>query len=100
MEDMHMPTYIHLHRNNLQSLQVTSAQSCSLQAPAKAEDKAVWESAKAIMASSGQKLNLTDIACRRDMSMLLAQSAVQAGPWCTGCFCRDRYELVVGLNRA
>ena len=39
----------------------------------------MWESAKAIMAGSGQRLNLTDIACRRDMSMLLAQSAVQVG---------------------
>ena len=50
----------------------------------------MWESAKAIMASSGQKLNLTDIACRRDMSMLLAQSAVQAG---LACFCKPPSSL-------
>ena len=61
-------------------LRALALRQLGLQAPAKAADKAVWESAKAIMANSAQKLNLTDIACRRDMSMLLAQSAVQVEP--------------------
>lgn len=61
------------------------------QAPQQAKDRAIWKSAKAIMEASAQKFNLTDLSTRRDMSMLLAQSAVQVGLihpvpcWCQIC---------------
>ena len=35
------------------------------------------KAAKSIMAASAQKLQLTELSGQRDMSMLLAQSAVQ-----------------------
>ena len=50
-----------------------------MQSPQNASDKAIWASAKAIMEASAQRFNLTDLSTRRDMSMLLAQSAVQVG---------------------
>ena len=51
-----------------------------VQAPQASADRAIWTSAKAIMEASAQKFNLTDLSTRRDMSMLLAQSAVQVQP--------------------
>lgn len=50
------------------------------QSPQHASDKAIWASAKLLMENSAQKLNLTDVSTARDMSMLLAQSAVQVRP--------------------
>lgn len=54
--------------------------------------------AKNIMFSSAQKLQLTELSGRRDMSLLLAQSAVQVsvmhiqldinpGSWCPSTLC-------------
>lgn len=50
-----------------------------VQAPQHSKDRAIWSSAKAIMEASAQRFNLTDLSTRRDMSMLLAQAAVQVG---------------------
>ncbi|KAK9797373.1 hypothetical protein WJX73_006662 [Symbiochloris irregularis] len=54
-------------------------QNFAVQAPQQVGDRGIWESAKAIMEASAQRFNLTDLSTRRDMSMLLAQSAVQPG---------------------
>jgi len=51
----------------------------TLQVPAQARDKEIVNAAKNIMFSSAQKLQLTELSGRRDMSLLLAQSAVQVG---------------------
>ena len=47
------------------------------QVPSKARDQEIVNAAKNIMFNSAQKLQLTELSGRRDMSLLLAQSAVQ-----------------------
>ena len=47
------------------------------QVPAADRDIEIVTAAKNIMFSSAQKLQLTELSGRRDMSLLLAQSAVQ-----------------------
>lgn len=49
------------------------------QVPAADRDIEIVTAAKNIMFSSAQKLQLTELSGRRDMSLLLAQSAVQVG---------------------
>ena len=49
----------------------------TLQVPSQERDKEIVNAAKNIMFSSAQKLQLTELSGRRDMSLLLAQSAVQ-----------------------
>lgn len=49
------------------------------QVPSKARDQEIVNAAKNIMFNSAQKLQLTELSGRRDMSLLLAQSAVQVG---------------------
>ena len=48
-----------------------------MQIPAQDRDQEIVNAAKNIMFSSAQKLQLTELSGRRDMSLLLAQSAVQ-----------------------
>jgi hypothetical protein len=60
------------HRGSRQSV-------ITLQVPSQARDKEIVNAAKNIMFSSAQKLQLTELSGRRDMSLLLAQSAVQVG---------------------
>lgn len=48
-----------------------------MQVPASDRDQEILNAAKSIMFSSAQKLQLTELSGRRDMSLLLAQSAVQ-----------------------
>ena len=48
-----------------------------VQIPAQNRDQEIVNAAKNIMFSSAQKLQLTELSGRRDMSLLLAQSAVQ-----------------------
>lgn len=48
-----------------------------LKVPSQARDQEIVNAAKNIMFSSAQKLQLTELSGRRDMSLLLAQSAVQ-----------------------
>ena len=48
-----------------------------MQVPAEERDIEIVTAAKNIMFSSAQKLQLTELSGRRDMSLLLAQSAVQ-----------------------
>jgi len=59
-----------LHRGSRQSV-------ITLQVPSQERDKEIVNAAKNIMFSSAQKLQLTELSGRRDMSLLLAQSAVQ-----------------------
>ncbi|KAA6419289.1 MAG: hypothetical protein FRX49_10813 [Trebouxia sp. A1-2] len=54
-------------------------QHIAVQVPAQQRDKEIVNAAKNIMFSSAQKLQLTELSGRRDMSLLLAQSAVQPG---------------------
>ena len=51
-----------------------------LQVPAAQKDVEIVTAARNIMFSSAQKLQLTELSGRRDMSLLLAQSAVQGQP--------------------
>ena len=48
-----------------------------MQVPAQERDQEIVNAAKNIMFTSAQKLQLTELSGRRDMSLLLAQSAVQ-----------------------
>ncbi len=61
---------MNLHRRSRQSV-------ITLQVPSQERDKEIVNAAKNIMFSSAQKLQLTELSGRRDMSLLLAQSAVQ-----------------------
>ncbi|KAL0047458.1 hypothetical protein WJX82_003858 [Trebouxia sp. C0006] len=54
-------------------------QHIAVQVPSQERDKEIVNAAKNIMFSSAQKLQLTELSGRRDMSLLLAQSAVQPG---------------------
>lgn len=54
-------------------------QHIAVQVPSQARDQEIVNAAKNIMFSSAQKLQLTELSGRRDMSLLLAQSAVQPG---------------------
>ncbi|KAL3139211.1 hypothetical protein ABBQ32_005982 [Trebouxia sp. C0010 RCD-2024] len=54
-------------------------QHIAVQVPASDRDQEILNAAKSIMFSSAQKLQLTELSGRRDMSLLLAQSAVQPG---------------------
>ena len=50
-----------------------------LQPPRQLHDAIIVESAKSIMSAAAQSIQLTELSSQRDMSTLLAQSAVQVG---------------------
>lgn len=54
-----------------------NAQAAFLQIPETAEDRELISSARNIMLASAQKFKLTYLSCKRDMSTLLALSAIQ-----------------------
>lgn len=69
----------HIHQSHVR-VQLQLVTLGCLQVPASDRDQEILNAAKSIMFSSAQKLQLTELSGRRDMSLLLAQSAVQVCP--------------------
>lgn len=65
--------------------------SVLLQVPETAEDKELVGAAQGIMQASAQKFKLTYLSCKRDISTLLALSAIQVG-------CRNSLFATAGCS--